>query len=487
METNIMFKEDAQNVSIQDTNEEKYWLYRERLKKFVYVSSNYDEAGTNIPAERISDDETTLYWDDGNGAFNHYLSVLATEYRLLKNQGKDYSQTIKELFYALKSFERLDKGAEPAFRPDHSSKPDALNGFFLRNDVNPDFWEKYKSGGSQSYFGQTIAAYDAALPNSLDNCIHLLESFSLINALVDTETVDGNKVDFKKLARDNTYRIINNMQHPNEPIPVVDFPVLKKTYAYTWYIKNTVTGEPVPMRFGSGLDGTMIYVSYGLKKAANRILEADTFTEMKFGYEVCKLILSNPVSEYQLQLSAKRKIGILPLPGIPYFEYAFSIISPEKTFTINLGMPAIGITVSTDSKTWNIGQDDYKVRSLCATGNMDIVKKMNPYQVLFKKQMESKIFKYEHFPLIWAVVTNNKSKVEDSNKNYIKNLLDSAPAEGPYKFFKNNGFQYGSYEWSSTSRLVWPESLGERNNKITGYFNGLDYMLLYNLYCLVTS
>src|SRR5664279_3274695 len=87
-------------ANLQNLN--KYWDYRERLKRFVYVSSNFNETGTNIPAECISDDESTISWDDGNGSFNHYISMLATEYRLLKNGKQDYSKTICELYYALK-------------------------------------------------------------------------------------------------------------------------------------------------------------------------------------------------------------------------------------------------------------------------------------------------------------------------------------------------------------------------------------------------
>jgi hypothetical protein len=55
-------------------NLKKYWFYRERLKKFVFVSPNFDEAGTNIPAEKISEDKNTISWGDGNGAFNQYIS-----------------------------------------------------------------------------------------------------------------------------------------------------------------------------------------------------------------------------------------------------------------------------------------------------------------------------------------------------------------------------------------------------------------------------
>jgi hypothetical protein len=467
-------------------NLKKYWDYRDRLKRFVYVSSNCSEAGTNIPAECISEDETTISWDDGNGAFNQYISVLATEYRILKNNKQDYIQTIRELYYALKSFERLDMTAESVYRPDHSQQNGDLNGFFIRHDLDDAFWDKYKMGGTSPYFSQAQALYGTKIQNSLDNCVHYLESFALVNALVDTETMDGTEVNFKQIAKDNTQRIIRNMQHPDDPIPVVDFPVFKKIFSYTWYLKNPVTGEPVPVKYGSGLDGTVLYTSYGFAKVANRILGAKIFKEMRFSYEIAKFLLTNQVTDYSFELEVKQKKGIFPIPGLTYKDYTFYVtLAGDRSKVFRWPwFPMFAKTMATQTKTWNIGQDDYKMRSLCATGNIDIVKKKSPYQVLIQKQFESSTLKYEHLPLLWAVVMNNFSYIKEKDRAYIKGLLDVAPPSGPYKFPKNGLLKFGSYVWSSPSRLVWPDRLGDCNKPVTGYFNGLDYMLLHNLYLL---
>jgi hypothetical protein len=40
------------------------------------------------------------------------MGMLATEYKLLKNEGKDTTKTLQELLYALKAIERLDTSAE---------------------------------------------------------------------------------------------------------------------------------------------------------------------------------------------------------------------------------------------------------------------------------------------------------------------------------------------------------------------------------------
>ena len=43
------------------------------------------------------------------------MGMLATEYKLLKNEGKDTTKTLQELMYAINAIERLDSSAESYF------------------------------------------------------------------------------------------------------------------------------------------------------------------------------------------------------------------------------------------------------------------------------------------------------------------------------------------------------------------------------------
>lgn len=73
--------------------------------------------------------------------------MLATEYKLLNDQGLDTYQTRKELYYALEAFNRLDLNAESYFNlagdtfPNQAIYPPSsdLNGFFIRDDVPDNF------------------------------------------------------------------------------------------------------------------------------------------------------------------------------------------------------------------------------------------------------------------------------------------------------------------------------------------------------------
>ena len=101
----------------EQANLAKYWKYRDRLRsKFIVVSENVMDYGVNIPASDIyyKSDSTKSYicWGDGNNNMSHYLSVLATELWLLKHNNKDYTTTLKELYFAMLALERLDVYSE---------------------------------------------------------------------------------------------------------------------------------------------------------------------------------------------------------------------------------------------------------------------------------------------------------------------------------------------------------------------------------------
>jgi len=93
---------------------------------------------------------------------------------------------------------------------------------------------------------------------------------------------------------------------------------------------------------------------------------------------------------------------------------------------------------------------------------------------------------YEHLALISCVLHGDCPKMLDKEHPYYRHLLDIAPPEGPYNFGQNSD-RMAVPEWSSINRFVWPQRLSEgtTNPYLLGEYNGLDYLLLYNLYCLV--
>lgn len=497
------------------SNLQKYWYYRERLKKFVYVSSNYTEPGTNIPAEIILND--TLMWGDGNAAFEHYISVLATEYRLLKNSGQysDYMQTAKDLYYAMKSFERIDATAESYYRDDHAQYNRDLNGFFNRNDVTPEFWEKYKNNGTSTsfHFQQTKHIPGDTTGNSLDNVQHFMESFFLVNALIDNEYVDGELIDFKQMAKDNVNRMISNMVHTNSlpvfqvhlgeisipmeglnaSIKIIHFPDIYYSFDWTilssnWYIMNPATGLLVPN--GDGLDFTMNYLSFGFASAGNRLLGTNNFHPLNFSNSIFRGALSSnivPTENGKFNFNLYNRVAPTLFGPIGYINADFTLYASNYSigFKKRDDLPFYE-TLNHEHYEGEMDIDDEKLNSLCALGNINGLRGEPAGAVLMNKYNLANEYKYEHLPIIWSILNNNYAYLNPQFMNDVKTLLDEAPPCGPYKYVNGKNITYGNTNWCSASRLIWPTGVVKDKN-FPGDYNGLDYMLLHNLYLLAVN
>ena len=497
----------AQN---QDLNLEKYWRYRERLReKFIAVSDSVEYFGANIPACEINYETSTIDWGDANMSMSHYLSVLATELWLLKNNGQDYSLTLKELYYAMLAMERLDLYSEYHIRwrdnighwvwtpdPDdiwsfpengiyvwvrgYVNNLSDINGFHLRDDVNDGFWE-----WGQSHFG--VQKYNSSFKNNLleisqDNIYHNIEGLSLVAKLVGIESTsgipaiftnqiipnkltelgikNGNNIDFSKWAKSFIKKYIYYMQPDGElSRKFAGIKVLKTN----WFLINPVTYDLV--REGSGNDfDTGLFYHHGVIEVGKKIVGENL--------RIYDGIVSPPDDIYN-HLFQKHKADISDV---------FIAISTLTFLLREVLEVIINNTVLDDF-------DDYKLRSLSCCGNVGA---SDPYSILIKHRDNysptgTNIFPiYEHFPLIYLTLHNSKkycnpdyysgnNMQQDFNKesNLYTNLLNSAPTCGPTDF--------GNMSWRSVSRCIWPESTWNSEGKDIEY-SGLDYMMLHNLY-----
>jgi hypothetical protein len=252
-------------------NLKKYWKYRERLKNFVVVGDCY---GCSIPAKGIGADYR-LNYDDSGIKLGEYIAFLATEYKLLSDHGLNSQNTIRELFYALEAFNRVDKYAEPYWRiaPEYQMEHDPednldvgedFNGFFIRDDIKDanhflyvDYGDKriidhltaskfplmyqyvygfnyypvprdINSGFTAGVVGNNVGPIE----ESLDQVIQLLAGLSLVKKLVinvnyNNMQFSDNETDFKTEAQNISSRMINWMRFAESVLLPPD-----------WYITN---------------------------------------------------------------------------------------------------------------------------------------------------------------------------------------------------------------------------------------------------------
>lgn len=596
----------------QQQNLEKYWRYRDRLReRFIVVSQNVEEEGVNIPCGYLFTDKAKF--SDGNYNMSHYLSLLSTELYMLKKNGQDYSETLKELYYAMLAMERLDlyseahwnkyKGKITINAKDKSPELDEnlaalnnntpiseseykptdinnFNGMHLRDDITNAFWKKYKSKFGDKPLISCYASGTLPLEEiSQDVMYHNIEGLSLVAKLVGTENVSnvpapifmakggdgkylipkylenkgikesGNNINFSLWAKDFIKRYIIWFQSSDKGEPLVSDKILNY-----WVLRNSVTKQPV--QEGSGIDGgpdAYAFYSEGLISVGENIVGENlrskpTLVDGLFG-----------------ELFVNHLSGIEDIAALTTGATSF-LASPIVDFGASLfGIPPGTVTgmVTVTSPIWSkqiakkvfsdIVYDDYKVRSLACTGNYSgkntflyLQRNCNTYSpqgapfpiyehlglmnlVLYdldlngcnwmsyngsplKREVSNRIIQLEsensdlYRKIAEAQISNDQNAIStynlkinknmsarayyidylrllnyenySSNKSMYETLLNLAPDCGPTS--------KGSYvkDWSTASRLIWPEYLGQEP---AGDFCGMDYMLLYNLYCIAFS
>ena len=87
-------------------------------------------------------------------------------------------------------------------------------------------------------------------------------------------------------------------------------------------------------------------------------------------------------------------------------------------------------------------------------------------------------FVFPHLPLIAAILHGYEGN-DPIDPEVYERYLQSAPSQGGYRLRKDGGIETSQVPWHSLS-LFCPWHLNDY-----GYYNMLDYMLLYNAYNIV--
>ena len=485
----------------------KYQDYRSRLlDDWLVTSENVEQFGVNIPAmdRRVDANGKRIWisWSDGNANFNHWLGILSTEYRLLKDNGQNYDETLKLLVYAMLSIERLDLYSEYALRCHHGlvspdsddvsqmvKYPDDINGFLLRDDVTLGFWKQYhdkfgidygsvnkKKDGTGRYLSVFQRGVIEKEGQSQDNICYMMQGLALVKALVDDESlanvpitfvnpyipdylkkkgifVNG-KVRFGVWVDDIVDRLVGQMYHdyPERRIALKISKSMKALpYKVTmgalqssrWYIMNPVTNDLVAE--GNGEDLGVWMNSYGIAEAATKLTGKNYHADgSNYG-----------LSKYFFNSVLYKDMRVLGLGGLPL---------PD-------------------------GLDDYMMRALATVGDINRGGK-NSARLFYLMDDKREKWTYEQNPLILYLLHKDKYshiyhsgvKLYDDDEPFYRNLLSQVPSDCPST--DSTRPDWSPY-WSTTSRMNWPKNTGKVDCANVWEYSGMDFMFLYNLYRLV--
>ena len=437
-------------------NHEKYWYYRYRMKSY-FTDIGSGTYKSLVYARRNQFTGTHIHAGDQTYDMGWYMCALAAEYNLISETGNEaeINQTLTELYYLLKAFERLDYcESKLDYLENNTSR---IDGFFVRQD--PEMLDE-------------AVSFDATLQN-LNNGLTPEDGFGsrppgqptyvnyLNDGLADDELYKYEmsqdqvvglflglatiKRAFKYHYQSSFYNVITNQTIPfdfNDKMINIssrllnyihNFPPQQGTFA--WYIYNP-DGNVVPR---DGYDCS--FYSYGFAKLASWLIESNLFYD-------------------------NTAISV----GIPAWQ---SLAHYENPTTFNNVMELI---LGTISNSWTMPRDP-------------VFPFINIEPTDYYIYHKSLAYNHDYFFIMLYRYLHEKDSPYERTGN-IAGIIDNAPFCGPYRY--TDGYEYagemvdaypqGNTGWASHNRYRRKITEANGNHGERGNFPGLDYMVTYNLY-----
>jgi hypothetical protein len=433
--------------------------------------------GESIPGGRLYNrwDNMTrqsyvnLEFGDATIHLGWYLSVLATEHHLLRKYNKPTQENEKELYYALHALERLDVNSNIAWSyGQHLVKENAVydtinekwiakypvslkpDGFLIRDDVPPYFYRKLvgveniTSDFTDHQNPNIFTTYHLGSEESKDQLISILFGLFFVHRFVD-ERAEFNGQLIKKYNKIITKRIVDFVRYE------------KLNHTGSWKISNPEKGGENPRM---GYDP--ILFAYPLAIMGNEIVYNKKF------------------STHPFVQSLKERIK-------PNYHSISSILT--KQIFVQLRNSKVFLDKNDD---WHINY--YMIFMLASVSNAwgyNLAYDHNCAEILEQRCSDEESKGWLIYPLINYVLYPDGEIPYD--KEYVERELALYPENGSYNYFNTPGDSLGKYtpHWFSSNRFQSSNGHYEGkkdvdcNSYFNGKFNGLDYMMLYNLYRII--
>jgi hypothetical protein len=465
-----------------DSEQYKYWYYRERLKWFVMPGNSpgqsFVAAARNMSVDNSLNDKSLKYTQP-HTVNGYYIGVLATEYRLLRdnNQQSEALSTLSELNLALDALLRTDLCEDGI--PWHN--PFGVeDGFFNREDVPAVLPQSM-----EDYFNQGLSA-DNTFYQQVDTGFRGLPYF------IDKTAIDCNL----QLEDQQNYFGHNILANPQSTW--YGYQTNNAIYWEYWRRQKFISqDELIGTLVGLSLVTTLVDDEPTVEKAAwlagnmvsfARINPNCTSLPWRLRFPDCERIVDNDggnllASAYGLLRAAQNITG----QYINYFP-AISHALDFVPFTISLKdvyKNAIELLILGNAGNSDVRRARVLMSELIAVSDATGRQSRTPHGAL--KALGDEYNWEPFYMLLWAVVNNkdlSKNKY-DYSYNKLIDQLTSAPCGGPYHYVLPSGMHLLKPGWGGYLKYQLSfdqQTYGENNT--TGNYSGLDYMLLYNLACL---
>jgi len=439
-----------------DINLQKYWYYRWRLvNDFVKVGEG---VGHSIPIQSrqgyngIPDIEVA----DATIYHGFYLAILASELKLLEinERHQDLEFTKTELYYAIKAYERLDLYGEQ-----YLGLPGKIDGCFQRDDIPCDFLDPNVNPENYRHFNQGF---------------HNPPGFSpVFKVFTSDDCPDG--------------RALENKSLPRKTPSMSQDQVIWLLMGFMMIEKCTSGIQQVRLHHGQVVDYD--FNTQARRHATNMI-------------NYCKYKYPEKPKKANWRLFRPDGKKIYPGQNVFMFKYPLSEIGERmyyegaennQRFDRKTGRGQWKLTrIWIPYKNVN-GQMITVLGALSGKWGRDELRTMNAIEKTWKKRNWGNFY----LPLM-AVLHDIDLNHLDIHER-VQADLNLAPAVGPYNLTRDEIARFADSLGIKTYPIGWTRHLkysssflnqmnGELDNYMRrGFYSGLDFMLLFNLYYLTNN
>lgn len=511
-------------------NHRKYWYFKSRLNNdFLKVGT---AAGESIPftqrcmgAISNTHEHGSFGLGDGTGTHGYYIAILATEYYLLSQSGQNTDKVRHELFCALNTINRLDMAAEV-----QNGAAPQLNGFLVKDDT-PDFYtgankqayyehfNYFNNGDPNWYNNPSVNNLNRGFmsqfnhgernissgwigwtndnsnknPCSQDDRHDLLFGLMMVKKFVPQHETDNNTVfpydpanvtSLLDEAKNITRRLVDNLRQPKK---IDGSDCMPNWWTVGWKVKDPVNCNNASLGFNAQT------YAYALAEMERIILDnysAPTFNMSLSSFNTSTNPYGNGYSGgagfHAWNAAANTLYPTSPWPfnGQNFYDQRHFVRTEMATCNC-----AYGMVPNTVVSYWTtylkkvpvlnwigyvvgwIWQHVWTVTNTLIAGFY-----YNTSQSSINGQSYVTNCPADHAPLARKVLWGGAYTPNPEHSfNY---LLDVMPCDNEFNF--GNG-TWGSFQWSSTDRIVHPEQVGS-SSLTRGEYPALDYLLYHNLW-----
>jgi hypothetical protein len=455
----LSFFANTITAQTEQENLDKYRHYRERFNQyFMYVG---DKPGESlVVCTRNRNMTSQLCFGQHGVHFGYYLGMLATEYQLLvrNKQANAATSTLEELTFALLAYkEQMDKCEQ------YWGKEPCLDGFFIRENVPLDYLDTNITTGKNHFIHLNQGLTKENIFNSDSGVMEGLQNGqpAYVNGLYDVHQ----KKD--PMSQDEAYGVMMGLslvvkcvpelsQEAKQLFELISLHLIGKNDCQNCHGNGYEIKKPDCNSVSESTGGVTAFFGYGIAAAASKVTGKDieyfynTFDGEKFSYMFQNYFQTGKI-KYTIGDNNMYMLWKICGNGIPG--------SQEWNRSMASTLAAIG-------DSWGKRTDKSLMK--------------NCYWKKGSKPHDWRTFYLSLWRFLHDKEPNNKEK------QLIKQELDAAPYEGPYNFKTNThptNFAPGGWAYVYRYRATLTEQY--EGSWYQGIFNGLDYMLMYNLYQLL--